>query len=171
MKRRFLPKEHQKSIYKIDFKKLYDDGKRLVLTDLDNTLVCYNTHHAHSKLKDLILEIKNIGFEIKILSNTTNKSRVETFSKELEVEAYGNGKKPFTKKMKRLSSNYKDSEVIMIGDQMLTDVWAGNKCKFHTILINPINQITDKVYTKFNRKIEKRYKNKYVKKGWLKLNE
>ncbi len=83
MKGRFLPKEHKKSIYRIDFEELYAKGIRLILTDLDNTLACYKTSHADNKLKSFIDGLKEIGFEIKILSNTTNKKRVETLKKNL----------------------------------------------------------------------------------------
>ncbi len=170
-KKRFLPSEHKKSIYDIDLEKLYSEGKRLILTDLDNTLVCYNTHDTHEKLIAFVNEALEIGFKIKILSNTTNKKRVETFANGLNLEAHGNAKKPFTKKMKKLSEGFESDQVIMIGDQMMTDVWAGNKLGFYTIFVNAIDRSTDKVYTRFNRKIEKRLIKKYTKKGWLKMHE
>ncbi len=170
-KKRFLPNEHKKSIYDIDLVKLYNEGKRLILTDLDNTLVCYNTHEPHEKLIGFINEAIEVGFIIKILSNTTNKKRVQTFGEGLNLEAHGNAKKPLTKKMKNLSKEFSSDQVIMIGDQMMTDVWAGNKLGYYTIFVNAINRKTDKLYTRFNRKIEKRLIKKYTKKGWLKMHE
>ena len=46
-------------------------------------------------------------------------------------------------------------EVVVIGDQLLTDVLGGNRVGLHTILVVPVAQ-TDGLVTRFNRKIERR---------------
>ena len=45
------------------------------------------------------------------------------------------------------------SEIAMIGDQLLTDIWGGNRIGITTILINPVSK-KDMVFTKINRAIE-----------------
>lgn len=36
-----LPKEVYKTVFDIDYNKLYEAGKRIILMDIDNTLVSY----------------------------------------------------------------------------------------------------------------------------------
>ena len=54
-------------------------------------------------------------------------------------------------------------EVVVIGDQLLTDVLGGNRVGLHTILVVPVAQ-TDGLVTRFNRKIERRIMKIYEEK-------
>ncbi len=170
--KRFTPNAHFKSIHKINLQELYDIGKRLILTDLDNTLACYNTHEVLDELREFIKNAKEIGFEVRIVSNTTNKTRVTTFCEGVEVEGVGNAKKPFKGKLRKMANGYEVNQVIMVGDQVMTDVWGGNRAGFYTILVDPVDGNSDKVYTKmFNRKIERRILRRLEKKGKFKKDE
>ena len=57
-------------------------------------------------------------------------------------------------------------EAVVIGDQLLTDVFGGNRSGFHTILVVPVAQ-TDGFSTKFNRFVERRILNWFRKKGMI----
>ncbi len=59
-----------------------------------------------------------------------------------------------------------NEEVVVIGDQLLTDVLGGNAAGFYTILVVPIVE-TDAKVTKFNRRIERMILNKMRKKGMI----
>ncbi len=48
----------------------------------------------------------------------------------------------------------KKSEVVVIGDQMFTDVLGGNRAGLHTILVVPVTN-TDGIATKINRTMER----------------
>lgn len=54
--------------------------------------------------------------------------------------------------------NIKPEETIVIGDQMLTDVFGGNRNGLYTIMVVPVKR-TDGFITKFNRIIERRLLN------------
>ena len=45
-------------------------------------------------------------------------------------------------------------EVVIVGDQLLTDVFGGNRLGIRSILVMPLVE-TDLVWTLLNRKIEK----------------
>jgi len=60
----------------------------------------------------------------------------------------------------------KKEEVVVIGDQLLTDVLGGNLAGFYTILVVPIVQ-TDAKITRVNRAIERKILNYFRKKGKL----
>ncbi len=74
--------------------------------------------------------------------------------------------------MKKASKGYEKSEILIVGDQLMTDIWGGNKFKIYSILVDPIDASTDKKVAKWiNRRIEKSRLKKYIKKGWLVLDE
>ena len=51
------------------------------------------------------------------------------------------------------------SEVVIIGDQILTDILGGNRVGIKTILVNPISK-KDRKVTMINRRIERYIMNK-----------
>ena len=64
---------------------------------------------------------------------------------------------------------YNQSEIAVVGDQLLTDILFGNKMGITTILVNPLS-LTDKIFTRFNRYRERKiykklYKNNLFTKG------
>ena len=154
---KFIPKQCDESVFDINFTKLYDEGKKYILCDVDNTLIPYDIFYADEKLKQLLIDIQTIGFKIIFVSN--NKSeRIGNFSKDLGIDYITSAKKPFKtgfkKGMKKLSCKNKN-EVITIGDQLMTDVLGSNRMKLDCILVRPLKKSSEKWYTKFNRKMEK----------------
>ena len=51
--------------------------------------------------------------------------------------------------------NYKKNKVLVIGDQLFTDIWGGNKMGLNTALVTPRYQ-KEFFYTKIIRKIERK---------------
>ena len=68
----FIPDMYQKSIYHIDYDKLWEDGIRCILFDLDNTCVPYKDKVPNKKLIDLIETLKDMDFKVIIFSNATS---------------------------------------------------------------------------------------------------
>lgn len=153
---KYIPDVYQKSIYTIDYSKLTDRGIKCLLFDLDNTLVPASIKISNKKIKSLFKELKEKGFDIYIFSNSP-KSRVKVFADELQVKYYASATKPLKRKfVKHLYENdYNESEVAIIGDQILTDVLGGNLVGITTILVNPISQ-KDFFLTNFTRIIERK---------------
>ena len=81
----FVPDMYQKSIYTINYEKLFEDGIRCLLFDLDNTCVPYVEKVPSQKLKDLFDRLKELGFKVIIFSNATKK-RLEPFKNGLVVD-------------------------------------------------------------------------------------
>ena len=166
---KFIPSIYKEIVYDVDYIKLYESGIRLILTDLDNTLVSYKDDVVSDKLRNFINELKSIGFEVMIISNNSSDSRVKEFSKKLDVEYIAKAMKPlkggFKKILKKASRKYSPNEVVAIGDQLMTDVFAANRMNYTSILVKAIDRKTEKWTTRFNRVLEKhvlkRLKNKY----------
>lgn len=158
-KLRYMPDMYKKSIEDIDFLCLYEMGKRLIFIDLDNTLVSYDDEVPSEKNLKLFKQLKELGFEVVIISNNTKK-RVLKYSQNIDVGVVWSAMKPFKKGFKRglkaLDKKYDPSEVVHIGDQLITDIRGANKMKFYTILVEPVLRKSDAFTTRFNRWLERR---------------
>lgn len=161
----FLPDAYQKSIYTINYENLKNAGIKVVLFDLDNTIVPINATVPSKKLKVLFEDIKSLGLRPVIMSNS-GKKRVEPFKEELFVDAACSSKKPLKGKYKKIMNIYdvKACEIAAVGDQLLTDIFGANRMGITSILVNPIST-NDFNITKGNRFIEGLIINHFTKKG------
>ena len=153
----YLPTYVIKSVYDIDFAKLYAEGKRIILSDLDNTLASYAEKRPSLSLKELYQEIIKYGFKIYLVTNNNN-NRLLEFIKEFPVTGYLiKARKPQGKRLKKFieTENLNSREIIAIGDQLLTDTIAYRKNNLDTILVKSIDRKTEHWYTKINRLREK----------------
>lgn len=149
------PKYYVQSFEHISIEKLKQKGIRLLLCDIDNTLVSYDEPHPSKAVVDFIDKVKKSGIEVALCSNAS-KARATRFSSDLNVsQTYYFSMKPlprnFIKAMK--SHNLKASEVAIIGDQMFTDILGGNLSGLYTILTHPISTV-DRGATKITRFFE-----------------
>ena len=159
----FIPDKYYKTIYHIDYDKLFRQGIKCILFDLDNTLVPADVNKASRKLKKLIYDLKVKGFRVVIMSNSS-KNRVNIFKNELLVDSVFLANKPKPEKFLKIMQAYnlKENEVVMIGDELVTDIMGANKLDILTIYINPISNINH--YTSFvNKKFEQVMINKLKK--------
>ena len=150
------PKVYVNSVYNIDLKKLKKIKKiKGIIVDLDNTLVAWGEKEVSQRIIDWIKEAKELGLKICIVSNTNSK-RVAEFAKILNIPYHSKYFKPFSiafnNGLKILDT--KKSETVVIGDQIFTDIWGGNRLKLLTILVVPIVK-KDSIGTFLHRNLEK----------------
>jgi HAD superfamily phosphatase (TIGR01668 family) len=151
---KFLPNEHVKSIFEIHPEELKKRGIKGVITDLDNTLVGWDRPDATPKLIEWFKFMRDHGIFITVVSNN-KEERVRRFSDPVELPFIYKARKPMTKAFKRAMRDMqlKRDEIVIIGDQIFTDVLGGNRLGVHTILVVPIAK-NDGWITKLNRKME-----------------
>ncbi|SER84152.1 YqeG family HAD IIIA-type phosphatase [Psychrobacillus sp. OK032] len=161
----FIPSEFVRSIFQITPEFLKEKGVKAVITDLDNTLVEWDRPNATPKLIEWFAAMKASGIQVTIVSNN-NDLRVKSFADPLEIPFISKARKPLGKAFKQAVSkmNVNREEVVVIGDQLLTDVFGGNRQKLHTILVIPVAN-SDGFFTKFNRLVERRIFSYLDKKG------
>lgn len=149
----FVPDMYKQSIYTINYKKLKKNGIKCLLFDLNNTIASYEVDYPDNKLRELFFELEK-DFKVIIISNSS-KNRVRPFKEKLNVDSAFSSKKPFKKKYKKIMNLYgfKDTEIATIGDEILTDIWGGNKMNFTTILVNGISE-DEPFHTRIIRNIE-----------------
>lgn len=154
----FRPKEYVSSIYDIDYNELWDKGIRGLLFDIDNTLATYDAPAPTQLAEELVHELREMGFSIWIISNG-KKERVLSFAKRLSVPAIWKAHKPFPTGIGKIRKHMKlrPEQIAIIGDQLFTDVCAGNMGRIYSILVKPISEERDEWVTKIKRNTEKRF--------------
>ena len=152
---KYIPNMYYKNIYEINYKLLKEKGIKCILFDLDNTLVEPHTKHSNPKLQNLFTELKK-DFKVIIFSNSFI-TRLLPFKKELEVDINHTSLKPLKYSFNKVLKKYKfnKDEVVIIGDQIFTDIIGGNNVGINTILVDSIT-IKDFFITKHNRKKEEK---------------
>lgn len=136
---RFYPDEYVASTYKIPFEKLYEEGYRGVIFDIDNTLVPHGAP-ADERAKKLFARLKEIGFESCLISNN-QEPRVKMFNEEIQTRYIFNAHKPSTKNYIRAMEEMgtEKDNTLFVGDQLFTDVWGAKRAGIHNILVKPIH--------------------------------
>ena len=150
---KYLPTFLSMSIYDIDFDTLYAKGKKVILFDLDNTIASYEEVKPNSKQLMLNEKLTKMGYKIYIISNNRIK-RVKEFVETFKVNGYLTlARKPFTKRVCAFikKNNLNKDEIVMIGDQLLTDIVCANKIGVTNILVKSISRKTERWYTRINR--------------------
>ena len=153
--RKMFPAEYVRSIYDYDFDRAYSDGMRLVLFDIDNTLVPHGAP-ADQRSIGLIGRLKEKGFALSAVSNN-KEPRVRTFCDAAGVPYICDAGKPGTRgylEAVQRSGAAKD-ETIFFGDQIFTDIIGADRAGIHSVLVRPIDRSTDEIQIKLKRFIEK----------------
>ena len=136
---RFFPDRYVASTYVIDFEKLYEEGYRGLIFDIDNTLVPHGAP-ADARAIALFDRLKKIGFKCCLISNN-QEPRVKMFNEPIQVDYVYNAHKPSTKNYRKAMEIMGTDETnsVFIGDQLFTDVWGANRTGLYSILVKPIN--------------------------------
>ncbi|HIW40697.1 MAG TPA: YqeG family HAD IIIA-type phosphatase [Candidatus Mediterraneibacter vanvlietii] len=136
---RFFPDEYVASTYVIPFEKLYAEGYRGVIFDIDNTLVPHGAP-ADERAKKLFRRLNDIGFSSCLISNN-QEARVKMFNREIGTRYIYNAHKPLTKNyIKAMEIMGTDrTNTVFVGDQLFTDVWGAKKAGIRNILVKPIH--------------------------------
>jgi uncharacterized protein len=150
-----IPHAYHASIFEIPYQNLKQQGIKSLFFDLDNTIIAYDDQELKKKHIDLLNKLKK-DFQIVVISNT-NYKRVTKALTNLDVPYIWYAKKPlkfgFKKAMKMVDST--KEETIVIGDQLMTDIYGGTRFGIKSILIRSVKRKSDHKITQFNRKVEK----------------
>lgn len=171
MLKKFLPNEHVKSVFDIHPAALKEKGIKGIITDLDNTLVAWDEKRATPEIIQWFELMRDHDIKVTIISNN-KQERVKVFSEPLETPFVFSARKPLRRAFMTVARQMelKTEEIVMIGDQLLTDVLGGNRAGLYTILVVPIVQSDGKI-TKINRMFERMILNHFRKKGKISWEE
>lgn len=152
---KFKPTYMIPSVEKIPFVLLERDNIKGLIFDVDNTIATMGKGITEGCYK-WIKEAKELGYKICILSNSVNLKKIRKIMADLDVLGLCFAKKPSTKGFDMALNllDLKKEQVIMIGDQIFTDVLGANKFGIKSILVNPINK-KEGPFTLIKRPFEK----------------
>jgi HAD superfamily phosphatase (TIGR01668 family) len=154
--RRFCPDYRVKNVGDIDPEDLAASGIKGVLLDLDNTLLPWKGSEIPDETFRWLEKCRDAGLKLCLVSNTRNIPRLEEIAHKLGIPAVRAWKmKPskdgFHVALEKLG--LQPSEAIMVGDQMFTDVWGGNRMGMITIWVERMHP-REFVGTKISRMLE-----------------
>ncbi|MGK0551372.1 YqeG family HAD IIIA-type phosphatase [Enterococcus faecalis] len=151
----FKPTWMVDAIYKITPVQLKKLGIKAVLTDLDNTLIAWNNPDGTEELLTWILEMKNADIPVLVVSNN-KASRIERAVAKFDLDYVSRALKPTSRGFKKAEEKLglKPAEMVMVGDQLLTDIRGANAAGIRSILVQPI-VATDGWNTRINRFFER----------------
>ncbi|MCL6456686.1 MAG: YqeG family HAD IIIA-type phosphatase [Gorillibacterium sp.] len=156
MLNKLVPRQRVATIYELALAELWSQGIRGIITDLDNTLVGATVPLATPELVEWLKHLEDLGFKVVIVSNN-REARVSKFAEPLGLPFVFSARKPANAAFHRALAimNLPSEQVMMLGDQMLTDVLGGNRLGLYTVLVHPVSLIGEGFFTRVNRRIEK----------------
>lgn len=127
-----------KSVTDITPKLLEKLGTDAILLDVDNTLAPPTSHIPYEGVKPWIENIKNNGIDIVICSNNYKK-RVKPFSDSVGLDCVAMSLKPFPFGFNRAKRKLKEKpeSVLVVGDQIYTDILGANLAGMKSVLLVP----------------------------------
>lgn len=159
----FTPTWMIDAIYCLTPEQLQAQGIKAVLTDLDNTLIAWNNPDGTTELHDWLERMNEAGIPVMIVSNNSA-ARIARVAEPLNLPFVSRALKPLTRGLNEAVTklNLQKNEVVMVGDQLLTDIWSSNNHGVRSILVKPLIE-TDQWNTKINRFFEKGVKKQMLK--------
>lgn len=155
------PADRCRTIYDINLEALRGCGIRGLIFDIDNTLEPYATARPSARLTQWLQEAARSGFELAILSNAKS-VRTTAFCAGFPegnppITWIAKAGKPLRKGFRAVASelHLKPEQLVMIGDQLFTDIWGGNRFGCRTILVDPILPEAEPPFVHFKRFLER----------------
>ncbi len=134
-----LPERFVKSAYKVDYDDLYRRGYRGLIFDIDNTLVPHDAP-ATARAAMLVRKLRKRGFCVEIVSNN-EEPRVKSFAEGVGCDYVYKAGKPkcggYLEAVRKMG--LRREAVMVIGDQLFTDIWGANRSRMHNILVGRIS--------------------------------
>lgn len=144
-------------ITRIDLAALKSAGVRGFIFDLDNTIMAPHTGVLEDRIETWLAILQAEGFKLLVLSNNKKADYCQLAEKVLNIPVISHAAKPRRAKFRQALDmlGLAATEVAMVGDRPLTDIWVGQRMGSYTILVDPLIKHSEKVYIKFLRGLER----------------
>ncbi|MCL2382982.1 MAG: YqeG family HAD IIIA-type phosphatase [Oscillospiraceae bacterium] len=158
------PKLYLKNVKEIDLEMLKKHNIQGLILDVDNTLIDVDRKLLEGA-EEWCKGLKAEGIKVCLVSNTNKIDKVVAVATVLDVPYITFAKKPSTKGLHRGRGKLglEPEAVAVVGDQISTDVWGGNRAGMFTILVKPLDK-RDVLITKVKRPVDNWLVRRYLKK-------
>ena len=155
MLEKFFPNFVFNKVEDISYNFLQKNKIKALIFDMDNTLV-NKKHEFTNEIKSHINLLKKNKIKICILSNTPRIKTLKDVAKKLGIDCLGFARKPGIKGFDRATKLLEEPKenIAVVGDQLFTDVYGGNKFGIKTILVDAIED-KEFIGTKIKRPLER----------------
>ena len=160
----FIPELICPEVYDIPTEFFTSRGIKLLMLDIDNTLVTYDDEYPIQKNIDWFSHLAENGIKVVFVSNN-HKERVEKYASKTGIPFFADASKPSAKYYKEAMKLYSlhPSECAGVGDQIFTDILAAHRAGCIGVLVSPIKDVTN-AFFRFKRACEKPFVAAYHRK-------
>ncbi len=151
------PDYNLKCIYDIDLDVLANQGIKVIMFDLDSTIMISKSGCYRPETEEWLKEVQE-KFTIAVISNNKSEEYINKVKSISNFDVIGHASKPNPKKMKKYLEDIgvTPKEAVMVGDRPLTDIVAGKLLGCKTILVDSINAENENIPTRCVRWLERR---------------
>lgn len=137
---KFYPHHYLNSVFDIDYSALWEQGFRGLIFDIDQTLVNHG-EPATPEVEKLFQKIQNLGFKVIFLSNNSQE-RITEFTQNMDIPFVHLADKPKTTGFEKAITQLglERQQIVMIGDQVFTDILGANRVGLTSILVRFIRR-------------------------------
>lgn len=150
------PTLYRRRVTDITLQDLNDLGVRGLLLDVDDTLTRYGSQHLSDEVAAWLKNMQDAGIALTVVSNSWER-RVAPFADKLGLRHTALSCKPsplgFWRGVRRLG--LKRKECAAVGDQVFTDLLGAKLGGVPCILLDPIEEKTEKPFLRLRRRWEK----------------
>lgn len=138
----FCPTWTASSVIAIDPAFFAEQSVRGVVLDLDNTLVPWRGVEIAPEVADWVRRMRATGLGLCILSNTHRPGRLRQLAAAFDIPYVPGSTKPRRRGFLQAAAlmDVSVGECAVVGDQVLTDIWGGNRCGMLTVLVDRLTE-------------------------------
>lgn len=153
---RLVPDYNLKNIYEIDLEELKSKGIKLIMFDLDSTLMVSKSGKYLPETVEWLNKVKQ-DFSIVVVSNNNRGKYIDNVKSISDFDVLGSCAKPDTKVITEYikEKGFTPKECVIVGDRPLTDILCGKRLGCMTILVGSINAENEGIPTRFVRWLER----------------
>ena len=137
-----IPDTYVKSVYDIDYLKLYENNIKYAVFDVDCTILPFDDKRVPEMLEELFSHIKCVGITPGLYSSGSYK-RVEPVGDALCVNFVSNAKKPFYGDFKLVNDNLFNGmalpvNTMMVGDSFYLDMIFAQRLGLYKVMVDAV---------------------------------
>jgi len=135
---------------------LKENDIKLIFADMDNTLALWHTDTTVENALQWVENVKKENIEVALLTNSKGQN-ADSIGKKLNISVYKDAKKPFKRVTRSIIklNNLCPENVLMVGDQLFTDIQLANSLGTKSVLTKPLDKREWWCTKVFNRSREK----------------
>lgn len=143
----YVPDYFARGVFDIDYKQLKKDGVKVIAFDADNTLISFSLSPFHPKHIDKVL-LKKMQqnrhlFEKWIIASNRPTNDLQELAVSVNAQVVRAGlflRKPRKAYFKQviIRANCKPSDIAMVGDKLIADMYGAKRMGMKTVLVRPV---------------------------------